>query len=112
MFSRIGRLVVRFPKIILAIYLVFIAGSAAIGFGVFSNVKSQGYDNPNSDSAKVDILLRDDFKVRENSVVFIVDTPTPITDPATEQVVTEIANEVKQQEHVDRVATYWSSGMQ
>lgn len=112
MFSRIGLLVVRFPKVILAIYLIFIAASAAVGFGVFNNVKSQGYDNPSSDSAKVDTLLRDDFKVRENSVVFIVDTPTAVNDPATEKVVTEIANEVAQQEYVDRVATYWSTGMQ
>jgi RND superfamily putative drug exporter len=84
----------------------------AIGFGVFKNTKSQGYDNPNSESAKVEILLKDEFKVRENSVVFIVDTPTAITDPATEKIVTEIANEVATQPNVDQVATYWSAGKQ
>ena len=109
-FNRIGRLVVRFPKLILAIYLVFIASAGAIGFGVFGNVKSQGYDNPNSESAQVDTLLRDEFKVRENSVVFIVDTNKPITDPATEKVVTEIAAEVAKEDHVDQVNTYWTSG--
>ena len=109
-FNRIGQLVVRFPKLILAIYLIFIAAAGALGFGVFGNVKSQGYDDPNSDSAQVDILLRDEFKVRENSVVFIVDNKTSITDPATEKVVSEIAAEVAKEENVDQVNTYWTSG--
>lgn len=110
MFSRIGQFVVRFPKVILAIYLIFIAAAAAIGFGVFGNVKSQGYDDPGSDSAQVDLLLRDEFKVRESSVVFIVDTPTAISDPATEKVISQIAAEVAKEENVDQVNTYWTSG--
>ena len=112
MFDRLGHFVVRHRKAILAGYLIFITAAGAIGIGVFSNVKSQGYDNPNSESAKVDVLLRDEFKVRENSVVFIVDTPGLITDPATELTVTKIAQEVSTEPHVEKVATYWSSGKQ
>jgi RND superfamily putative drug exporter len=112
MFDRIGHFVFRNRKAILASYIVFVVAAGAIGFGVFKNTKSQGYDNPNSESAKVEILLKDEFKVRENSVVFIVDTPTAITDPATEKIVTEIANEVATQPNVDQVATYWSAGRQ
>jgi RND superfamily putative drug exporter len=111
-FERIGRFVVRQRKSILATYLVFIIAAGVIGVGVFKNVKSQGYDNPNSESAKVEALLKDEFKVRENSVVFIVDTPTDVSDPTTAVEVTKIADEVAKEPNVERVVTYWSAGKQ
>ena len=112
MFDCLGHFVVRHRKAILASYIAFIALAAGIGVGVFSNVKSQGYDNPNSESAKVDNLLRDEFKVRDASVVFIVDSPKAITDPESQAAVTKIANEVKAEPNVEKVVTYWSAGNQ
>ncbi|MEY4493418.1 MAG: hypothetical protein RL355_767, partial [Actinomycetota bacterium] len=110
MFDRLGHFVVRHRKAILASYIAFIALAGAVGIGVFSNVKSQGYDNPNSESAKVDNMLRDEFKVRDASVVFIVDSPTLISDPATETLIAKLADEVKAEPNVEKVATYWTSG--
>lgn len=110
MFDRLGQFVVRRRKSVLAFYLAFLLIAGVFGFNVFSNVKSQGYDNPNSESATVEKMLKDEFKVRENSVVFIVDTPDPITDPKTEATVTKIATEVAGEENVDFVSTYWTAG--
>ena len=110
MFDRLGQFVVRRRKSVLAFYLAFLLVAGLFGFNVFSNVKSQGYDNPNSESATVEKMLKDEFKVRENSVVFIVDTATPITDPKTEATVTKIATEVAGEENVDFVSTYWTTG--
>ncbi|MEY4493091.1 MAG: hypothetical protein RL355_440, partial [Actinomycetota bacterium] len=103
MFDRLGHFVVRHRKAILASYIAFIALAGAIGIGVFSNVKSQGYDNPNSESAKVDNMLRDEFKVRDASVVFIVDSPTLISDPVTETLIAKLADDVKAEPNVEKV---------
>jgi RND superfamily putative drug exporter len=111
-FDQIGHLVVRRRKSIFAFYLIFIVVAGVIGSGVFNNVKSQGYDNPNSESATVDKLLVDEFKVRENSVVLIVDTPNPIDDPRTETTITAIAAELSTEENVESVSTYWTTGKQ
>lgn len=110
MFDRIGHFVVRHRKSIVAFYLVFIVISGAIGTGVFKNVKSQGYDNPNSESAKVDNLLRDEFKVRDASVVFIIDTPTGATDDSSVKFVSNLATQLASEPNVETVVTYWTAG--
>lgn len=112
MFNRIGNFVVRHRKTVLAAYLIFIVAAGAIGSGIFKNTKSQGYDNPKSDSAKVDVLLRDDFKVLDPAVVFIVDSKTDVTDPANKATVDGIVSELTTEPNVDKVETYWSTGNQ
>lgn len=110
MFHRIGLHVVRRRKRILASYLVFIAIAGAVGVGVFGNMKSQGYDNPASESARVDQLLRNDFQVRDASVVFIVDLPESATTPASQETVSALAQEVSAAPNVESVITYWTAG--
>lgn len=110
MFQRIGRMVVKRRKAILATYLIFIAVAGGVGVGVFGNMKSQGYDNPASESAQVDELLRNDFQIRDASVAFIVDLPQPVTSAASQAAVSEIAAEVAQEPHVETVLTYWTAG--
>ena len=52
-----GELIVRHSKLIFFGFVGLIALSTIWGFGVFSNLKGGGYDNPNSDSALVSEIL-------------------------------------------------------
>ena len=70
-----GELIVRHSKLILFGFVGLIALSTIWGFGVFSNLKGGGYDNPNSDSALVSEILAADFKVDAAEVIVLVDLP-------------------------------------
>jgi RND superfamily putative drug exporter len=70
-----GELIVRHSKLILFGFVGLIALSTIWGFGVFSNLKGGGYDNPNSDSALVSEILAEDFKVDAAEVIVLVDLP-------------------------------------
>lgn len=110
MFNRLGHLVVRRRKAILAGYVLFLALAGGLGAGVFGNMKSQGYDDPTSDSTRVDSILRNEFKVRDASVIFLVDLPQNVDTPDSQAVIEQIANEVAVEEHVESVVTYWTAG--
>ena len=110
MFERLGHFVVRRSKAILAGYVVFLVVAGALGFGVFSAMKTQGYDNPKSDSARVDSILQKDFSAREASVVLIIDSPTNVDDPAAVASATSLLSKVAAEDHVERVDSYWSLG--
>ena len=71
----VGEYIVRHSKLILFGFVGLIALSTIWGFGVFSNLKGGGYDNPNSDSALVSEILAEDFKVDAAEVLVLVDLP-------------------------------------
>lgn len=110
MFNRIGHFVVRNRKATLAAYLVFIAIAAGVGTGVFGNMKTQGYDDPQSESTKVDSILRNEFKVRDASMIFLIDLPQAVDTLESQATVSDIVNAVSAEAHVDQVVSYWSAG--
>ena len=90
MFNRIGHFVVRNRKATLAAYLVFVAIAAGVGTGVFGNMKTQGYDDPQSESTKVDSILRNEFKVRDASMIFLIDLPQAVDTLESQATVSDI----------------------
>lgn len=110
MFNRIGHLVVRRRKLILATYVIFLVLAGAIGAGVFSNLKTQGYDDPTSTSAQVDKILRDQFQVRDASVLFLVDLQQIVDEPESQATINSLVAKVKAEPHIESIQTYWSTG--
>lgn len=110
MFERLGHFIVRRSKAILAGYVIFLVVAGALGFGVFNSMKTQGYDNPKSDSARVDSILQKDFNAREASVVFIIGSPTSVDDPAAATAAADLLTKVAAEDHVEKVESYWSLG--
>ncbi len=110
MFDRLGHFVVRRRKSILAVYLVSLVIAGGIGAGVFGNLKTQGYDNPHSESARVDTLLKSDFNSEEASAVLIIDSPTSADDSSTETAANDITTQVAKIANVEKVISYWNTG--
>jgi RND superfamily putative drug exporter len=69
MFEKLGHLIAKRAKVVLALSLIFIAISGTIGTQVFSRFDSGGYSDPGSDSAKVFDYLEDEFNIKDPAVV-------------------------------------------
>lgn len=110
MFERLGHFVVVRRKAILATYLISLVIAGAVGSGVFANLKTQGYDNLNSDSARVDSILTSDFKTQDASALLIIDGPVNVDDPAARAKAEKIIAKVSVEPHVEKVTSYWNSG--
>ncbi len=73
---RLGQAIVAHSKLFLFGFVGLIALSSIWGFQAFGNLKGGGYDNPNSDSSKVQDILRDEFDQDPAEVIVLVDLTT------------------------------------
>ncbi|MFM8211932.1 MAG: MMPL family transporter, partial [Actinomycetes bacterium] len=77
----------------------------------FSRFDSGGYNDPNSDSAKVQQILEDDFDFKQPSLVLAVGSKSQsIDDPNVASTANELEQELKKEEAVENVISYWSAG--
>jgi putative drug exporter of the RND superfamily len=111
-----GELIVRHSKLILFGFVGLIALSTIWGFGVFSNLKGGGYDNPNSDSALVSEILAEDFKVDAAEVIVLVDLPGRADElnaagvPNQFDLVQRLSDELAAIDGVNEVLNYYTLG--
>lgn len=110
MFRFLGSLAVRRPRAVLATYAVAVIAAFAVSTGLFGSLKTQGYDNPDSDSATVESVLTGDFRVESPSVVIIVDSDTSADDPSVASHVAGLEARLAAEDGVRTVVSYWSLG--
>ena len=110
MFSYLGSLCVRRARLVLAVYGVAVIAAFAGSSGVFGQLKTQGYDNPASASARVDAILVDDFSVETPSVVMIVDTTQGVDNPAIVSNVGSLTDRISAEPEVTRVISAVAKG--
>ena len=112
----LGELIVRHSKLILFGFVGLIALSTVWGFGVFSNLKGGGYDNPNSDSALVAELLTQEFAVDPAEVIVLVDLPGRADElnssgaPVYFELVQNLSDELAALDGVEEVLNYYTLG--
>ena len=111
MFERLGHLLVRRRKASLALFIIGVILSGVFGSLIFSRLDSGGYSNPNSDSYKVYEYLRDDLKIKDPSVVVVVDAgKREITDPSVAQEAQSLEAKMAREAGVVRTQSFWSAG--
>ena len=81
MFEKLGHLVVRRRKGVLAIFIVALIGLGAMAGMAVPRLSGGGYSNPGSDAAKASTYLKNTFHVKDPAVVLEVKSTTSITDP-------------------------------
>ena len=111
MFERLGHVLVRYKKSAVALFVIGILLTGAIGSLIFSRLDSGGYSNPKSDSYKVYEYLRDELKVQDPAVAVVLDSGnTDITDPIVTQKALALEKKMAQEEGVTKTLSFWSSG--
>jgi trehalose monomycolate/heme transporter len=110
MFARLGRLVHRRRRLVLAGALVFVAVAALWGTGVFGALKNGGFDDPGSGSARAARIVNDRIGAPDDELVVLYSSRTmTVDDPAFRAAVTGTLGRLPGAD-VARVTTYWSSG--
>lgn len=112
MFERIGHFVVQHRKGVFIGYLISILVAGVIGSGMFGSLKSQGYDDLNSDSAAVDQLLKSDFDTRDASAILVIDTFASIDDPESVAAANDLLAQVAKEENIESIVSYWNTGQE
>lgn len=112
MFERIGHFVVQHRKGVFIGYLISILVAGVIGSGMFGSLKSQGYDDLNSDSAAVDQLLKSDFDTRDASAILVIDTFASIDDPESVAAANDLLTNVAKEENIESIVSYWNTGQE
>ena len=95
MFEKLGHLVVRRRKSMMAFFIIGILAAGTIGSLVFSRLDSGGYSNPNSDSYKVYEYLHDTLKISDPNIVVAVDAgDLQVTDPTVAEKARKLESEM------------------
>jgi putative drug exporter of the RND superfamily len=111
MFENLGRVLVKYRKAAVALFVIGILLAGAVGSLIFSRLDSGGYSDPNSDSYKVYEYLRDDLKVEDPAVVVVIDAgDRDVSEPAVAQQALALEKMMAQEKGVTRTLSFWGSG--
>lgn len=112
---RLGQFITNHSKLVLFGFVGLIIASTFWGFQVFGNLKGGGYDNPNSDSARVLEILETEFGVDPVELIVLVDLPgqadsMSATGPEFFPLVQDLTDEIADIEGVKSAVNYYMLG--
>ena len=111
MFEKLGHLIAKRKKPILALFLLSTIFAGVVGSQVFSRFDTGGYMDPNSDSAKVWEYLDETFEVKSPAVVLVVDGKDKSVDDLSVVATAEkIEASLRSEPSAESVLSYWSAG--
>ena len=110
MFEKLGHVLVRRRKSVLAGFIVAVIAAGVIGSLVFARLEGGGYSDPKSDSWKAATYLTDTFKVKDPAIIFIIDAGKSVSDPAVAAEVAPIEAELRAEPEIAKTLSYWSAG--
>jgi len=111
MFEKLGHRIVRRRRGVFVLFILGILIAGGFGSQAFARFDSGGYNDPGSDSAKVQTYLNETFDVRTPSLVVAVHTKSGSVDD--QDVVTSaelLESKIRADVNTDKVISYWSSG--
>ncbi|MFJ7264824.1 MMPL family transporter [Streptomyces globosus] len=111
MFRRAGSFATRRPRLVLVAGLVFLLLSAVFGADVAGRLKTQGYDDPGSESARAAAVAAAEHLGASPNLVLVARAGAGSVDsPAARAAGGELTRRLAARPHVDSVASYWSGG--
>lgn len=110
MFEKLGHILVRRRKTVLALFVILIIGAGASSSLLFSRLNSGGYNDPTSQSAKADKYLTSTFHVKDPAIALIVQSNSSVSDPATIADATALEKSISAEPGVTKTLSYWTAG--
>jgi RND superfamily putative drug exporter len=112
-FAALGRFVVRRRRLTLAGFLIGLVVATVLGAQMCTALKSAGYDDPGSESAKALTATQQTFGVQDPVVVLAVESSAAgsgVDDPATTAAATALVGRLAEVDGVTSTQSYWTSG--
>lgn len=104
MFERLGHFAARRAKVALAVYAVVVILCGGLGWQVFGSLKTEGYDDPSSDSAQVSSIIAANFDGATVAKVYIK-VPTNVDKDS--NLVLPLIKKMVAEPGVSYIDTYW-----
>ncbi len=108
MFRRAGAFVTRHPRLVLVGALVFLVLSVVFGMDAAGRLKTQGYDDPRSESSRAARLAGERLGASPNLVLVARSGSASVDDPAARGAGEELTGRLAAQPHVSAVTSYWT----
>ncbi|MET9852495.1 MMPL family transporter [Streptomyces sp. NPDC006450] len=110
MSRRAGVFVTRRPGLVLFAALVFLALSVVFGAEATGRLKTQGYDDPRSQSSRAARVAAERLGASPNLVVVAQARDGSVDGPAARSEGEELARRLAARPHVSAVTSYWTGG--
>lgn len=110
MFEKLGHVLVRRRKSVLAGFIVAVIAAGVIGSLVFARLEGGGYSDPGSDSWKAATYLTDTFKVKDPAIIFVIDAGKSVANPTVAAEVAPIEADLRAMPEIAKTLSYWSAG--
>ena len=117
MFTTLGHFTVRRRRSVLLLTLVGLVVAAVVGTGVFAQLSTGGFDDPDSESTRAQEYLADEFDTGSADLVFLVTATEPADDGSIAVDRADVAaaglqltEQLSAIEATDDTASYWSLG--
>ncbi len=109
MLTRLALFTVRKRRWVLSVTVLFLLASIGLGTGAFGVLKTAGFDDPSSESARAEALLEKHFGGGEPNVVLVLTADAgSVDDPALASDGAALVARLETIEGVDQVLSYWS----
>ncbi|MFE9680501.1 MMPL family transporter [Streptomyces sp. NPDC006285] len=110
MFERIAELAIRRSRLILVVTVVALALMGVAGAGAFGKLLGGGYDDPASQSSRAGKVIDEKFGGATNLVLLVRAAEGPIDAPAAERSGRALVADLKKNDSLDNVISYWDTG--
>lgn len=110
MYPRAGVFVTRRPRFVLFAALAFLLLSVALGAGSTGRLKTQGYDDPRSESSRAAQVAAERLGASPNLVVVARVRGGYVDDPAARSAGEGLTGRLAARPHVSAVTSYWTGG--
>ncbi|MFF4260666.1 MMPL family transporter [Streptomyces virginiae] len=98
----------RHPRLVLVGALVFLVLSVVFGMDAAGRLKTQGYDDPRSESSRAARLVGERLGASPNLVLVARSGGASVDDPAVRGAGEELTGRLAAQPHVSAVTSYWT----
>ncbi|MBT2448601.1 MMPL family transporter [Streptomyces sp. ISL-43] len=110
MSRRAGVFVTRRPRLVLLAALVFLALSVVFGAEATGRLKTQGYDDPRSESSRAALAAAEGLGASPNLVVVAQAVGGSVDGPEARSAGEGLTRRLAAQPHVSAVTSYWTGG--
>lgn len=110
MLDRLANLILPRPKKILLAVLIVVLCVGGASMGLTDRLTMGGYENDDTESARTQSVLEEDFGQGRPNLTLLVKDPRGVDDPAVTQAGLKLTQELEDHKDVGNVASYWSLG--